>query len=542
MKRKLVITVAFALSMLAVNAQGVLEGYKYSQRDLRGTARYMSLGGAMGARGGDISAVAINPAGIGMYKSSEIVATLDLQNVDSKTEFLKNNTGILKDSKFNAKFNNLGFVSTIPIYNDVAPLINFGFSYNKVMSFDRQYSMKGDDLSNTLTEYMAARANNRNPIDHNMITLPGDVAGRDDVWNHEDWLPVLGFNSGLIAHMSDKNAYVPFDNVNPLLAGNNLFVREKGSINTYDFNVGTTFADMISAGLTVSVTDLDYKMSSAYTEEFMDNSTGEEKWNGYDLYNDLWTEGTGWKLGLGVIFKPVEELRIGIAYQSPTWYNMTDNFYADLEHNLDDFAKNPDFYLGNYQGADIIKSMDGDMVSYYKYKLRTPDKWTFSLSGAIGNIANISVDYELVDYTKSKFKDIDGNTDTYLQDDIKNFYRLTSTVRAGVELSFSPKFFGRVGYSWQQSPYSSELRDFLNPNINKEWYFDTPGSVPHYVVEGNTNYITWGLGYRLTRNFYADLAFVYKHQEGDLYTHSMSDVTKLTHNSYQGALTLGFRF
>ena len=40
-----------------------------------GTARSISIGGAMGSLGGDISAVYTNPAGLGMYKTREVVFT-----------------------------------------------------------------------------------------------------------------------------------------------------------------------------------------------------------------------------------------------------------------------------------------------------------------------------------------------------------------------------------------------------------------------------------------------------------------------------------
>ena len=48
---------AFLLSGGAVFAQGEMDAYKFSQYDLSGTARYLGMGGAFGALGGDISAM-----------------------------------------------------------------------------------------------------------------------------------------------------------------------------------------------------------------------------------------------------------------------------------------------------------------------------------------------------------------------------------------------------------------------------------------------------------------------------------------------------
>ena len=63
--------------MMTVSAQSAIDAYSLSQGDLRGTARFMSMAGAFGALGGDLSTLNQNPAGIGVYRSSEIGVTVD---------------------------------------------------------------------------------------------------------------------------------------------------------------------------------------------------------------------------------------------------------------------------------------------------------------------------------------------------------------------------------------------------------------------------------------------------------------------------------
>ena len=41
-----------------------------------GTARFMSMGGAFTALGGDISTLSQNPAGIGVFRTSEMMSNL----------------------------------------------------------------------------------------------------------------------------------------------------------------------------------------------------------------------------------------------------------------------------------------------------------------------------------------------------------------------------------------------------------------------------------------------------------------------------------
>lgn len=66
----------------AMQSQSAFDVYSLSQSDLRGSARFMSMAGAFGALGGDLSVLNQNPGGIGIYRSSELGLTLnwDIQN------------------------------------------------------------------------------------------------------------------------------------------------------------------------------------------------------------------------------------------------------------------------------------------------------------------------------------------------------------------------------------------------------------------------------------------------------------------------------
>lgn len=546
MKKVSLLIASAVFSLGVINAQNQMDAYKFAKNDLTGTARSVSMGGAFGALGGDISGIAINPAGIGLYNSSEIVTTLNFQNSQSKTELGK---WSMDESKFKVNFDNLAFVATFPLYNDVAPNLSVGFSYNRLKNFNRKYSMRGDNVR-SLTDYMADRAS-ANGVPGGSLGIPeGD--GMWDVWNHEDWLSVLGYNSGLIVDRggADFISSTRFrNNVNDgLPAYNDLFVEEKGSISTYDFNIGTMFSDVISAGLTVSMTDINYRMSSRYTEDFLDLAGSTEYWGGYDLYNSIRTDGTGWQVKAGLIFKPIRELNIGIAYHSPTWYKMTDYFWADVNHNLKDLV-DPDnsnlFIPSDYQDG-IVQSYDGREDAVLDYEMRTPDKWTFSAAGMIGGKLIASVDYELTNYGNMKLYDRNGNNFDYdPNSSIKANFRSSSAVRVGLEYPVTKQFSMRAGYSWVQSPFKTDVKDVINPDVNNGEYVEmtTDGrSITQFSIDGDTHYVTWGLGYRFTRNIYTDIAFIYRTQKDDLYAFSGANKAIMKNNNFQGLMTLGYRF
>jgi len=52
------------------------------------------------------------------------------------------------------------------------------------------------------------------------------------------------------------------------------------------------------------------------------------------LRNYLTTEGAGVGAKIGVIFRPINELRIGVAYHTPVWCSLTDTYSAEMEENV----------------------------------------------------------------------------------------------------------------------------------------------------------------------------------------------------------------
>lgn len=518
----------FAASVFMVGAtyaQGELDAYRFSRNDLTGTARSVSMGGAFGALGGDISGVAINPAGIGVYKSSEIVTTLNFENTKTETNL---NAGKLNEGKFRVNFDNLAFVSSIPLYNDVAPFLNLGFSYNRLKNFNKKYSMKGANQDVSLADYMAYRAiGYNNPQD---LWVDNSY---DPFANGIDWLAAFGYSSHMIEYKGDAYYEAHTAILNNKIQ-NRLFAEEKGSMNTYDFNMGTTFSDILSAGLTVSVTDIDYRLYSLYSEDIGTTV------NGFDFFNWQKTEGTGWQVKAGLILKPIQELRIGVSYHSPTWYNMTDYSRAEMDYEMSDYIAATNNPKGTIYTGDL--EMD--------YKLRTPDKWTFSLAGVIGQLAIVSLDYELSNYKNMKLHDRYGNpladSSTDPNNFIKSDFRTASTVRVGAEVRVTPQFSARVGYAWMQSPLEKSFK-------NNDFEVMNVGSVAHYTLDGDLNNFTYGLGYKFSRNFYTDVAFVMSSQKSDLYAFpkgfNANEVekfapakTSLKTNRFQGLLTLGYKF
>ncbi len=73
MKKILIISALILTAASTALSQTSADALRYSRIDIGGTARYMGLSGAFGALGADFTTASTNPAGLGLYKSSEFI-------------------------------------------------------------------------------------------------------------------------------------------------------------------------------------------------------------------------------------------------------------------------------------------------------------------------------------------------------------------------------------------------------------------------------------------------------------------------------------
>lgn len=544
--KKIFITIA-VLTLCGGTAfsQSNLDAYKYSQSDLNGTARYLGMGGAFGALGGDVSAMKSNPAGLAVYRSSEVVTTISVNGVSAESNWL----GTKRDEgRTNFTFDNIAYVGYFPTGNSDGVIgWNVGFAYNRLKNFGRNYTMAtGNGLRNSLSDYVAARA----------FGLNSDLLTGTETYSpyreFGDWQSVLGYNAGYMNSYSDKkdDYYSVFGELGD--DGNwydygiydaQLQVRERGAIDQYNIAFGVNVSDVFLFGGTMSFTDLDYRYESFYDERF--------EYENNDLYldNALSVDGTGYSFNLGVIVRPNDYLRLGVAYNSPTWYNMTDRYYGEAGTSVE--------YAGDTQ--PLTRSASTPRDTYTDYKLRTPDKWIFSAAAVIGQTALLSMDYELTNYRNMHLSDRDGISLRDENQDIKDDFRPGSTFRIGTEIKVTPQFAVRAGGSWSNSPFKDHMRNNRPEEDNGAEVY-TVGTIPHYTVDKGISNYSIGFGYRFTPNFYMDLACVYAERKEDVYAFSNiidggrildGDNTDLIIATQEGsmktkstrvALTLGYKF
>lgn len=529
--KKLIYFFAALLSISTYSySQGEVDAIKYSRDELYGTARSMAMGGAFGALGGDLTGVSINPAGIGVYRSSEVSGTLGLQQN-------KASVGNLDKSVLSFNLHNLGFVGYFPLRSESVPMINFGFSFNRQKEFDNKILAKGNP-KNSLLSYIADRSYGLRPDN---LLLPKENSNLPDPFLSQPWISVLAYNSYLInPHIgSDGKYYYTPLNEQGTPINNQINTREKGYIDDYDFTIGTSINNVLNVGISLTVSDVNHYQYNDYAENF---NAGH-----YLMNNEISLTGAGFGAKFGLIYKPVNSFRIGLAYHTPTWYSLQEYYQASIDDKLTEVVTVPNDIRPAYQQGKTYSAQFSN-----SYELTTPDKWVISLAGVLGGQFIVSMDYEMTDYKKMKLGVPSGSHDQqdwYTVDNnfIKQDFRMASTVKFGMEYRFNPQLYGRLGYAWMQNPYKTEFREAGNAGIFNSNLI--------HALEGDTNYFTGGLGYRFNQSFYADMALVYKTREDKLFsfpniyadennTNIVVDSSPfaMTSNSFRGVLTFGYRF
>src|SRR5687767_307743 len=86
--KKILLVLISIISSLCLFAQEPADALRYSWYTPSGTARQQAVGGAMTSLGGDLSAAFINPAGLGFYKTGDIVITPGFNLLNNKSTYL----------------------------------------------------------------------------------------------------------------------------------------------------------------------------------------------------------------------------------------------------------------------------------------------------------------------------------------------------------------------------------------------------------------------------------------------------------------------
>lgn len=232
----------------------------YSGNNFGGTTKYNSMAGSMGALGGDLSSISSNPAGVGVFITGDLSATLSVQNN-------KNNSTLFGKS-FESSYSktNLGQIGAVVSFNtdNSSPwkFVNLAFNYS----------------SKNIDDYVRT--------------------------------PEANAIKEAISYTNSSNA-----TVNDNLLYNGHAYERTGTMSNMTIAVGGNYEYKLYLGGSVNIKNIDLQQSDFFQLKLQ--NLGETAY--YDKQYTPYSEvGNGISASFGVIGKVSNNFRLGAALETPT--------------------------------------------------------------------------------------------------------------------------------------------------------------------------------------------------------------------------------
>ncbi len=494
-KNKVIIGLIILLPILS-SSQDFVDALRYSSTRIEGTARSGAMGNAFGALGGDFTSVGINPAGLGIYRSGEFALSPYFGRTDVDAAYLGS---VTNDYKYNFRFSNLSYVGTIRSGNGGSgPVgINFGIGYNRMNDFNTKMMVQGSMAKSSFLDYIAENANYDDWSNfYEELAWKTDVLLQDKQ-TKEYWHDIQDAGYG----QSQRKSY-----------------RQSGALDEYTLGLGLNFGHRFYLGASFGITDLYFKESTVLREWDVQNNI--PFFNEFNFGSSLRTTGTGYNFKLGVLFRPVDNIRLGVAVHTPTFYNLRDNFETWMTSSI------------TYSDGSENYDKQSPLLDY-DYSLETPFKAVFSGSVFLAKKGLISLDYEYQDYGKARLRD-GGNGNEFIDQnaDIAELYKPVGNIRLGGEYKLNDAFAVRAGFEHYPSAFNASAFNATQPNADN--HFNTYSA---------------GFGYR-SGGFFLDLAYRYSvsTESNFLYPAPLTNaypkpsMANFDKNINKVMVTFGFRF
>ena len=269
---------------------------RISERQIMGTARYVGMSGAMMAIGGDPSAVNDNPAGLGVYRRSEIMFSLDYQ----------------RDRTRQDKCDSLPMTSNL----FMVPQVSF------VVAFVDPYKERGVIANNLMFSYSRQRSFAREQKLY---------AGSDRSLG--EFLGSAAIDLGIAYPQSAYNTFSAMS------------LRESGYVNQYSIDWAMNISHRLYIGAGLRMFSYRYAADVDYYEQFSTHSTDGKP---YDLENENSLVMSGFGVGgsFGLIYRPCKWVRLGTSVLTPTANTINCYTSGTMSAQTDSlrYSKAPDTY------------------------------------------------------------------------------------------------------------------------------------------------------------------------------------------------------
>jgi len=471
---KKIFIILFSSIGFVVTAQTPDEALRTAWFTQNGTARMMGAGGVMGSLGGDITANHINPAGLGLYKTNELVLSPGFLFNNNKFNYRSKDTAT---NKSNFGYGTSGIILAGNINKRSKWTSSaFAISVNQLANYNNDVQFSGrNNVSSFSEKYLEE--------------LIRDRADTNAALNNYIFGSSLAFRTFLVDTIRGiGGAVAGYQSLVPISSGINQMysAQTRGGYNEIAIGAARNMNDQLYVGGSLTIPIIRFSRDLFYSERDATTNTNNQ-FSSFEYKETYISNGTGIGAKMGLIYKPKEFIRLGFALHTPQLMTFNDQIRSSMVTNTESYAG-----LQN-ESSDALNSGN---AGNSRYTLLTPYRIIGSASYVFREVNDtrlqrgfISADLEFVNYRGARFSSANENVgDITLQnyyqainETIKETYRGNINFKLGGELKFNTWMF-RLGGAFYGSPYADNV---LNAN--------------RIIGSG-------GLGYR-NKGFFIDLTY-----------------------------------
>lgn len=452
--------------------QNEVDALRYSTTYHGGTARYMSMGGAFSALGSDISSSSVNPAGLGLYRSSDLSYTMSIDKTKTSNKYL-NQISTDNNYKFNSQ--SMGAVFSYPNpqkYDTGTGQINMviGLSFNRITPFNQDV-------------YATGRHDSRSYLTHITDYYNQNTSYVDNFWR----TGLLFKQSGLVTN--------DFDNDGVYDIKQTFTHTQQGSINDINFSAAFNESNKLYYGISIGIVSIKHKENINITESDDREKTRTIKMYSYD--NSYSRIGIGLNFKAGVLYQASPMLKLSLAAHTPTILGMEENWDEKLS-----------VYFDNSIYDTIATS-----YNFSNYSLVTPARTIAGASIRVADCLLIGLDYETAAYQTMS---LDSDKYSFSEENqaIEKYYTWRHVMRIGAEYKLGILAL-RTGTFYYTSPFKGGKDNMTTlgltagigirtGNFYTDFAFQTAKSPSKYYIDGsdamlininktsNSGYLTFG--------------------------------------------------
>lgn len=447
----------------------------------------MAIGGTMGSLGGDITAGYVNPAGLALYRNEEAVFSFGVNSNKGKFTFRDANSSTSKN----------GFLLGASGYINGAPTgkvttRTFAFTINQTADLNSQTNYSALNNYSSFSEQFAEEFSKSSLSINDVLNTNSPIPYTAAPALYTYLIDTVTIGNSLVVRGAPENILDAGEAIRQEVQK-----RSRGGVYELGLSYSETLNEKWLFGVTAGIPIISHSMETTLIESDTSART-DNNFNRAVYQDEIKTTGAGINLKMGVIYRPQDYIRLGLALHSPSYMLLTENRTTSITN----------------EGEGLIPTISAsstlftnDQPGENRYIQSNPWKAILSGSYVFREVEDtrrqkgfVSADIEYQHHKGGRFHayDEEGNETAGFQEKrayfkqvnniVKELYKGAFNFRVGGEMKFNI-IMARLGFAYYGSPYKS-----------------SPEKVYRTMLSG-------GLGYR-HHGFFIDLTYVYNTSKG----------------------------